>query len=310
MASKFCTHKLEEYEKLIHLHRTFMLFVCILNLTFSVVATLGNFLVIRALRKSSSVPATMKKMFLSLAFSDLAMGSLGQAMFGTVTAVMLTKRSGTSEELDFLCPHVITVSYFFLFLLGCASFLNVIAIAIDRLLAISLHLRYQELVTPKRVLITLWSLWVTSALAAVIFVLLPKNNNRVSDVLEFVGFIVATVAYIRIYKAVRYHQDQMRVQPQATNQRTQRTHQEKKSAMNAMFVYGVFLICYFPYLCCTILLMVDNLRMSFLIADHLSLFLILLNSSLNPAIYCWRYREIRRIMKTTVKEIFRMGTAQ
>ena len=51
---------------------------CIFNLVFSVVAVLGNLLVIHALWKSSSIPATVKKLFLSLALSDLAVGMLPQ----------------------------------------------------------------------------------------------------------------------------------------------------------------------------------------------------------------------------------------
>lgn len=57
-----------------------------------------------------------------------------------------------------------------------------------------------------------------------------------------------TVAYIRIYKAIRYHQNRIRVQPQATNQMQAYTaHQEKISAINVMAANGVFVICYFPY---------------------------------------------------------------
>ena len=41
---------------------------------FSPVAGLGNRLVIRALWKASSISANVRKLFLSLAFSDLAVG--------------------------------------------------------------------------------------------------------------------------------------------------------------------------------------------------------------------------------------------
>ena len=98
-----------------------------------------------------------------------------------------------------------------------------------------------------------------------------------------------TVAYIRIYKAIRYHQNRIRVQPQATNQMQAYTaHQEKISAINVIAVNSV---CYLllPILCCTISSMVDGLRTSFLAAYQVSLFLVLLNSSLNPAVICYRF---------------------
>ena len=103
--------------------------------------------------------------------------------------------------------------------------------------------------------------------------------------------LVTTVAYIRIYRAIRYHQNRIRVQPQATNQMQAYTaHQEKISAINVMAVNGFcYLLLYI--LCCTISLMVDGLRTSFLAAYQVSLFLVLLNSSLNPAVICYRFEK-------------------
>ena len=304
MVAQFCTLQLERYKILVQHYGTFMVIFCVLMLTFSVVATLANLLVIRALWKTSSIPATLKKLFLSLAFSDLAMGILAQPMVGIMVAVML-KMAAASGNFDFFCPTILTISYFTLFLLASASFLNITAIAVDRLLAISLHLRYQELVTPKRIVIALLSVWLTSFLAASVYILLPNNHDRVSDALEFVGILVTTVAYIRIYKIVRYHQNQIQSQCQVQNGQAMEVLREKKSAINALYVYVVFLACYVPYLCCTILLIVESLRPSYLVGHQASLFLIVLNSSLNPLVYCWRYREIREIVKSTAKKILR-----
>ena len=69
-------------------------------------ATLGNLLVIRALMKSSTIPATVKKLFLSLAFSDLAVGLCSQLMTATISAVML-KMASSGDDLAFFCPTVL-----------------------------------------------------------------------------------------------------------------------------------------------------------------------------------------------------------
>ena len=99
-------------------------------------ATFGNILVIRALWKASSIPANIKKLFLSLAVSDLAVGLFAQLMY----AVVLRMAVNGGHNFDLLCPTILTVCYFSLLPLACASFLNVTAIAVDRLLAINLHL--------------------------------------------------------------------------------------------------------------------------------------------------------------------------
>ena len=308
MVAQFCAQQVEEYETLLQHQATLMLILCVLNLVFSIVAILGNLLIIRALGKTSSIPATLKTLFLSLAVSDLAMGLFAQPLFGVVIAVMFKMTVSGHDNSDMFCPSLVTICHFSLFFLACASLLHVTLIAFDRLLTIFLHLRYQELVTPNRVSISLVCLWLTSGAAASIYIYLPSNNDRVSEVLELVGLLVTTVAYFRIYKTVRHHQIQIQIQSQCQTLSAQamETLRERKSAINALIVYIVFLACYVPYLCCTILLMVDKLRVSFLAGYQISLFLILLNSSINPLVYCWRYREIRHISKNIVKDILRI----
>ena len=53
------------------------------------------------------------------------------------------------------------------FLFAFASFFGVVALAVDRFLAMQFHLRYQELVTQKRVVAVVFSLWVLSAFLSI-----------------------------------------------------------------------------------------------------------------------------------------------
>ena len=85
MAEQFCTRLLYSLVHLVH-HRSSLLSFCVLNFVFSVVATLENLLVIRALMKASTIPATVKKLLLSLAFSDLAVGLCSQLMTAIISA--------------------------------------------------------------------------------------------------------------------------------------------------------------------------------------------------------------------------------
>ena len=299
MAEQKCTRFLDYWITLVSHGRSFSLGFCVLNFIFSIGATLGNLLVIRALMKASTIPATVKKLFLSLAFSDLAVGLLPQLMTAIISAVML-KMASSGDDLAFFCPTVLILLLYFQYLLAVASFLNVIVIAFDRLLAVSLHLRYQELVTPIRVTIVLVSLWLTSCVCAFLYIFLPKDIEMAAAVISVIGYVLTTGAYVRIYKVVRYHQNQIYSQNQLQNAQTREAHRQRKSAYNSLFVSVVFLACYFPLLPCAILYMTNTSEISFLIALSASIFLIYLNSSLNPLFYCWRYREIRQIVKKTV----------
>ena len=306
MAEQDCTRLLDYFVKLVSYRRSFFLGFCVLNFVFSLVATLGNLLVIRALMKNSTIPATVKKLLLSLAFSDLAVGLCSQLMTAVTSAVML-KMASSGDDLAFFCPTVLIVRSYFTYLLAVASFLNVIVIAFDRLLAVSFHLRYQELVTPIRVTIVLVSLWLTSCVCAFLYIFLPKDIEMAAAVISVIGYVLTTGAYVRIYKVVRYHQNQIYSQNQLQNAQTREAHKQRKSAYNSLFVSVVFLACYLPFLPCTILYSTNTSEISFLVAHFATMFLIYLNSSLNPFVYCWRYPEIRQSVKRTVKQIFHMN---
>ena len=268
-------------------------------------ATLENLLVIRALMKASTIPATVKKLFLRLAFSDLAVGLCSQFMAAIISASIM-KMASSGNNIAFFCATVFTV-YNYFNLLATESFLNVMVIAFDRLLAVSLHLRYQELITPKRVNIALVSLWLISCITAFIFVFLSTSNEIVAAVILIIGYVLTTVAYVRIYKVVKYHQNQIYSQNQLQNAQTREVLRQKKSAYNPIFVYLFFLVCNLPLLPSTILYMTNTSEISCFVAYYASLLLVFLNSSLNPLVYCWRYREIRQSVKSTVKKLFHMN---
>ena len=306
MAEQFCTRALKSLVKLAHHRRSSALAFCVLNFVFSVVATLENLLVIRALMKTSTIPATVKKLFLSLAFSDLAVGLCSQLMAAIISASIL-KMTSSGNNTAFFCPTVLSVQNYFMNLLATASFLNIIVSTFDRLLAVSLHLRYQELITPKHVNIALVSSWLTSCFNAFIFVFFPKSNEIVAAVILLIGYVLTTVAYVRIYKVVKYHQNQIYSQNHLQNAQTREVLRQRKSTYNAIFVYLVFLACYLPFLLSTILYFTNTSDISFVVAQSATGFLVFLNSTLNPLVYCWRYREIRQIVKRTIKQIFHMN---
>ena len=301
MAKEFCNYNLKGLGQVLKFHGTAVSSLCVLNFVFSPVAAFGNILVIRALWKASSMSANIKKFFLSLAVSDLAVGLFAQLML----AVVLRMAADGGHNFDLLCPTILTVCCFSLFLLACASFLNVTAIAVDRLLAITLHLRYRELITSKRVILALVSVWLTSSGFASLGVSLnTRNALMVAAIFQFDGILLTTLAYVRIYRVARYHQNQIHSQLQQQNAQAMELFREKKSAFNTVYFYVIFVACYLPKFCSTILLTTNNTLITFWLANYVTCFFVLLNSSLNPLVYCWRYREIRQIMKSTVKKIF------
>ena len=89
MAEQYCNRTLKGLLQLARYRRTIFFSFYVSHFAFSLMISLGNLLVIRNLFKASSIPANVKKLFLSLAFSDLAVELVSQLMTGIIYAVIL-----------------------------------------------------------------------------------------------------------------------------------------------------------------------------------------------------------------------------
>ena len=69
----------------------------------------------------------------------------------------------------------------------------------------------------------------------------------VPAVISVIRYVLTTLAYVRIYKVVRYHQNQIYSQNQLQNAKTREAHRQRKSDYNSLFVSVVFLACYYCY---------------------------------------------------------------
>ena len=110
MAEQYCNRTLEGFLQLARYRETFFFSLCVSNFAFSLVTSLGNILVIRALLKASSIPANVKKLFLSLAFSDLGVGLVSQLMAGIIYAAILNE---LQVIVIFLLAGVDCITYLF-----------------------------------------------------------------------------------------------------------------------------------------------------------------------------------------------------
>ena len=102
-----------------------------------------NVVTIHAIRKTSSLAKTLKTLLLSLV-SDAGVGLLFQPFYTSILVNWLQQRI---PNCSYLRSVFAIIGDFFIL----ASCFGVVAVSVDRFLAIHLHLRYQELVTHKRV---------------------------------------------------------------------------------------------------------------------------------------------------------------
>ena len=116
-------------------------FVLTLNILISVAAFQGNALIIAALPKVSSLHPSSKLLLKCLVWSDLGVGLFSEPFY----IAFLLSRDNTS-----LC-HSLDIIYTTVAVAFCGvSIQTITAISVDRLLALSLGLRYRQTVTNYR----------------------------------------------------------------------------------------------------------------------------------------------------------------
>jgi len=260
-------------------------------------AIMLNIVTIHAIRKTPSLPKTLKTLLLSLAVSDVAVGLVIQPFYISLLVTWLQENYPACRT---YMAFDITMGFF-----SRASFYNVVAITIDRFLAIHLHLRYHETVTYKSVVTVVISIWLISAFLVSMALWVPSDVRTLFVfVSTAVGVLLTTLVYIRIYLTVRRHKNQIQaMQVQNTVQTGEMANSASlyKSAVGTFYVYLVFLICYLPIFIWSAALAVYDPSIALKKYLLFSFTLVFLNSSLNPVIYCWKMRHIRH----AVMEILR-----
>ena len=262
---------------------------CVFNIFLTYTAFMLNIVTIYAIYKTSTMPNTLKTLLLSLAFSDAAVGLFSQPLytFFLINWLRLDNPSCNAKQ-------VRTISNT---LFSGASFLGVVAVSVDRFLAVHLHLRYKELVTHRRVVIVVIGIWVYSAfLSLIILWELHSTRDLIRTISAAFGFIITLVVYIRIYQTVRRHKNQiqsMQIRNEAQSEEIKNFTVLIKSTVGIFYVYLVFLICYLPYFICMAVIRIYGSSIVLKKLFLFSLTLMYLNSSLNPVIYCWKMRRIR-----------------
>ena len=258
-----------------------------------------NIVTIHALRKASSLPKNLKTLLLSLAVSDLCIGLLGQPFYTTLLVKLIQKQNSDC--------HTYLVFGFIVSVFFYASFLGVLVISVDRFLAIHLHLRYQELVTHKRVVAVVISIWLLSVFLPLTPSWISLDNYSIINLfVQVIGLLLTTVVYIRIYFAARRHKNQiqaLQVQEIEENGEIANFARLIRSAVGVFYVYLVFLVCYLPFFINVAAAAINGPSISLKRVSLFAWTLLFLNSSLNPLIYGWKMRSIQHAIMDILRNM-------
>ena len=264
--------------------------VFLVSIPLCVMTLLGNAAILITIFKTPSLHTPAHILLAGLALSDFAFGFIVQPL---LLSIVLS--AGYNHDLPLATFRLMCSSFNCSAIVLCGVSLGTsIAIALDRLLALRLHLRYAVIVTKFRVIVVLTCIWLFQGFFIPMYFWQVETFGRFIAIKICVVIVVNFAIYLNIHLIVRHHQ--IRIQYQHPEQLANifSLKRLKNSALNTFLVFIFLLVCSLPFL-----YVYFNDRVSITI-HYIAIATIFLNTSFNPFVYSWRLREIR----TATKRVF------
>ena len=273
--------------------------IAAVNIVFSITASLGNILILIALRKVTSIHPPTKLLFQYLAITDLGVGLISQPL---MAVVMLLVDNIDIKILNIMFAHL--SSSLSITFCGVSVFTST-ALSVDRLLALFLGLRYRHVVTLKRIRAVLACACLTSLLIVLVWNFRTKTVRIIITILLTLCLIISLFSYTKIVLRLRQHQSSVRDNAQQGQANTGGSplnlERYKKTVVSVALVQLALVICYFPFNMFNTLIHLKGIHPNICFLLDFTTALLLLNSSLNPFLYCWRVKKIRQAVKATIR---------
>ena len=241
-----------------------------------------------------------------MAVTDLAVGLAAQPLLAITFILGAVKRN--------IILYIYHVSIPIGFVLQTVSVLTTTAICVDRLLALLLGLRYPQIVTFKRVRLVLFCFWLLSSVlvglrySAGFF----TTTRSILIALMLLSLLVSLASYAKIYRRLRHQQQRVQIhmpqpQPQPRNGEgiSLNIARYKKTVSSIVYVQLALGFCYLPYMLVGMLLTNGIIPLTGWgsLFHGATITILCLNSTLNPILYCWRIREVKQAVKSTIRHL-------
>lgn len=287
----------------VSLHTNYII-AAIFSAIFSFTAFFGNAVILAALLQTTSISRASTSLLCNLAVSDLMVGLIVQPLhviyciYGVIGGPQVRCYSRTVFQY--------TSDYFI-----AISFITIVAISLDRYLTLCHRHTYRSVMTPcktRSVIAFVWIICLSFPLGRLVS---PSTPMILSSVVFIVFLVIPSYAVYKIYRFLKHHKLQMSSQLQLHTLDTNKTSgfnvsQYKRSVITMLIVYLALLFCFLPSVGVTAAWVTANRdeKLRLIRVGNFSLTVLMLNSSINPFLYCWRIREVRKLTCELLKKLF------
>ena len=282
-----------------HTYRNLVALICANSLTI-IPTILLNALVIFVVATRRRLQTSSNILLACLAGTDLLTGLTAQLI---AIAVEVKRTFGIEPFCGLEKVRVIAATG-----LVYASGGHLLLISIDRYFAIKDALRYQEIVTKHRIkkaVIVVWAVAVVLTIQEIVLAVIESKDKVYSAVWTltlttnvFIGIVyIACICYCYgyIFSETRRQKKRLKTE-QLPQEEAERVKKDNRAAHTLAIILGALIVTYLPSITFGILLAtVSTLSPVFVVIFYSwTSTSVLLGSLVNPIIYCWRNKKLRR----------------
>ena len=261
--------------------------IIVINTPFAIFAVLSNLLIVITIGKSQELRVPANILLGSLAVTDLLVGLITQPLF--ITWRLMLHYPST------ICNSEVVHSLYECFLHLCAggSFLSLAYLSTDRFLAVSKPLHYRANVTTTqaaRNMVILWLAWIGIVVLRYSGID-EETNQTITSVIA--GTLVIYLVAAQIALIVSVKRNSIHDLLSEGNATVVASKREARIALTIVYIFLALLVFLLPAVVVQIVLGFTSSNKS-KTELNLAISALLINSSVNPLIYFWRGRDLRK----------------
>ena len=265
----------------------------------SVPAVAGNALILATIWRRTFLRTSFHSLLSGLAVTDLLTGLISQPLYASSHLI-----NGQNAAVKLDNPEVGSVLGI---IAGFSTYLFInITLATMTVMSIErwLHMSRRSSTTSHRRYYAAMVILLSPIPALVVYILTLRELAfwytlcKITIAKFSFCYLIISFAYFKVYQIIRRHQlqTQATVTSQNFDQPAIDLAKYKKSVATMLYIFLLLSMCFLPFFVSSVLslLITGEVKES---SIDLSMVLVFLSSSLNPGLYIWRMRDIRRGLK-------------
>ena len=176
------------------------------------------------------------------------------------------------------------------------SLLHLMLVTFERLVAIKFTTQYPFVITEKYIKISVAIFWIVALCSWALMYTAPFIAKVIGGPLVPSCVIFITISYVILYRETLRHKNRIKTE-QIPQQEVEIFLRQNKALKTTVYVVGSLVLCFMPSYSLFLSVAVEwlTLKNSIYFVSFCRV-IIMLNSLLNPLIYFWRDKEMRRLV--------------